>query len=229
MKKVSFLMATFCVALCMGLFSCNNPYEPNDPSNSGIGNDNTNTPEEPKPTTGTENGHSWVDLGLSVKWATCNISAWKPEGYGNYYAWGETSTKSEYTEDNYTYKESPNSALPLIRDAAFANWGGTWRMPTKYEIYELTNSCTWKWTTLNGVNGYEVKSKTNNNSIFLPAAGSYIYDNIINLGEKGKYRSSELNSNSYEYSPCIDFSEMGFKSNYGYLRYLGNSVRAVCP
>ena len=112
MKKVSFLMATFCVALCMGLFSCNNPYEPNDPSNSGIGNDNTNTPEEPKPTTGTENGHSWVDLGLSVKWATCNIGAWKPEGYGNYYAWGETSSKSEYTEDNYNDKESPNSEIP---------------------------------------------------------------------------------------------------------------------
>lgn len=228
MKKVSFLMATFCVALCMGLFSCNNPYEPNDPSNSGIGNDNTNTPEEPKPTTGTENGHSWVDLGLSVKWATCNIGAWKPEGYGNYYAWGETSTKSEYTEDNYTYKESPNSALPLIRDAAFANWGGTWRMPTYYELCELATLCTWKWTNLNGVNGYEVKSKSNNNSIFLPAAGYYGSLGLSKLGEEAIYRSSELDSD-YEYSPCIYFSEMGIKYKVGSKRYLGNSVRAVCP
>ena len=101
-------------------------------------------------------------------------------------------------------------------------------MPTYYELCELATLCTWKWTTLNGVNGYEVKSKSNNNSIFLPAAGSYIYDNIINLGEKGKYKSSELNSNDYEFSFCIYFSEMGIQYN-SYLRFIGNSVRAVCP
>ena len=227
MKNVKMLTMIYFVITCMFFISCdNNNNKPDDP---WYDDDNTNTTEKPKPTTGTENGYSWVDLGLSVKWATCNIGAWKPEGYGNYYAWGETSTKSEYTKDNYTYKESPSSALPLIRDAAFANWGGTWRMPTSYEIYELTRDCTWKWTTLNGVNGYEVKSKTNNNSIFLPAAGNYSGDTLFKLGEGGRYRSSKLNSNNYEYSPCIDFSEMGFNSDYGYLRHLGCSIRAVCP
>ena len=226
MKNVKMLTMIYFVITCMVFISCdNNNNKPDDP---WYDDDNTNTTEKPKPPTGTENGYSWVDLGLSVKWATCNIGAWKPEGYGNYYAWGETSTKSEYTEDNYTYK-SQNPTLSLIRDAAFANWGGTWRMPTYYELYELATLCSWNWTTLNGVNGYEVKSKTNNNSIFLPAAGSYIHNDIINVGEKGKYRSSELNSNGSEFSPCIYFSEMEIKYNSGYLRYIGNSIRAVCP
>ena len=113
--------------------------------------------------TGVENGHNWVDLGLSVKWATCNVGATTPEGYGNYYAWGETKPKSTYDWSTYKYcngdrysmtKYCTNSeygivdnktTLELSDDAAHVNWGGSWRMPTKAEQDEL-NNCTWTWT-----------------------------------------------------------------------------------
>ena len=121
---------------------------------------------------GTLNGYEYVDLGLSVMWATCNIGADSPEDYGNYYAWGETETKDTYTSSNsVTYGVSMSDfSGSAYSDAATANWGSTWRMPTSSEIDELISDCTWTWTTLNDVNGYEVTG-TNGNSIFLPAAG----------------------------------------------------------
>ncbi|MBO7325250.1 MAG: InlB B-repeat-containing protein, partial [Bacteroidales bacterium] len=139
----------------------------------------------------TENGHEWVDLGLpsGLKWATCNVGATKPEGYGHYFAWGETSPKDNY--DWSTYKYCNGSAITLTKynnesvlgtvdrkstlefsdDAARVNWGGKWRMPTKAELQELGKYCDWTWTIQNGVKGYKVISKTNGNSIFLPATG----------------------------------------------------------
>ena len=117
------------------------------------------------------NGHEYVDLGLSVKWATCNVGANKPEDYGDYFAWGETETKSSYRENNsITYGKNYSDIGGRSRyDAARANWGGTWRLPTKAELEELENKCTWKWTTQNGVNGYKVTGP-NSKSLFLPAA-----------------------------------------------------------
>jgi hypothetical protein len=132
--------------------------------------------------------HEYVDLGLSVKWATCNVGATKPEEYGDYFAWGETTPKDAYDWSTYKWcnggpstqtKYCTNSSygtvdnkttLDLSDDAACANWGGSWRMPTRAEQDELRNNCTWTWTTQNGVNGYKVTG-TNGNSIFLPAAG----------------------------------------------------------
>ena len=120
------------------------------------------------PATGAINGHDYVDLGLSVKWATCNIGADKPEDYGDYFAWGEAETKSVYNKDNSaTYGKTSYTFL----DAASAQWGSSWRMPTKDEFQELIDNCTWQWTTVGGHNGYMVTSKKNGNSIFLPAAG----------------------------------------------------------
>ena len=77
-----------------------------------------------------------VDLGLSVKWACCNIGANSPEDYGNYYAWGEITTKEVYSSETYTYTSSP-TRLSLSVDAANVNWGGKWRMPTYDEVSEL--------------------------------------------------------------------------------------------
>lgn len=125
-----------------------------------------------------------VDLGLSVKWACCNVGATTPEGYGDYFAWGETSPKSSYTDENYKHwvdydgdgvwehgEFALNSDISGTQyDAATANWGGNWRMPTIKEIYELCDNCTSRGTTLNGVDGREVTGP-NGNSIFLPAAG----------------------------------------------------------
>ncbi|MCD7721741.1 MAG: serine/threonine protein kinase, partial [Prevotellaceae bacterium] len=108
------------------------------------------TAQQGKPTTGTINGHGYVDLGLSVKWATCNVGASSPEGYGNYYAWGETTTKSSYDDDNCkTWEVSMGSiAGNSSYDAARSNWGGTWRLPTANEIDELINKCQRTWTTM---------------------------------------------------------------------------------
>ena len=123
------------------------------------------------------NGHEYVDLGLSVKWATCNVGASQPHEYGDYYAWGETTTKNNYTEDNSkTYGKNIGdiSGNPNY-DAAAANWGSRWRMPTYTEMKELDDKCTWTWTTENEVNGFKVTGP-NGNSIFLPAAGSMGYN-----------------------------------------------------
>lgn len=121
------------------------------------------------PTTGESNGHKWVDLGLSVKWATCNVGANAPEDYGGYYAWGETSTKSSYTWNNYlaaeggkmtSWNDCGTSKDPLANyvyptetsisttqhDVAHTNWGGEWRMPTFAEQTELRKNCYWQWT-----------------------------------------------------------------------------------
>ena len=134
--------------------------------------------------------HEYVDLGLSVKWATCNVGASKPEDNGNLYAWGETEVKEQYTMRTSKWgspfslkKYNINSeqgtvdnktTLDLEDDVAHVTWGGNWRMPTREEMDELHDNCTWEWTTINGVNGYRVTSKKQgytNRSIFLPASG----------------------------------------------------------
>ena len=144
-------------------------------------------------------GHEYVDLGLSVKWATCNVGANKPEDCGNYYAWGEISTKSTYTESNSkTYGKTMSDISGNVQyDAARANWGGNWRMPTKLEMQELIDNCTWIWTTQNGVNGYKVTSKINGSSIFLPAAGYRLGATLKAAGNYGYYWSSTPFSNNY--------------------------------
>ena len=150
------------------------------------------------------NGHEYVDLGLpsGLLWATCNVGATTPEEYGDYFAWGETSTKNTYYYDNcptygLTYSQlqsqgyiDSNGNLTPEHDAATANWGGDWHMPTYAELNELSTQCTWTWTTQNGVKGYKVTSKTNDNYIFLPVAG-YRKESSLNLaGNYGYYRSS---------------------------------------
>ena len=147
--------------------------------------------EEARSTTGTINGHQWVDLDLSVKWATCNVGASSPSDYGNYYAWGETRTKSEYMEDNSsTYGINIGDISGDSRyDAARANWGGTWRLPTQAEMQELIDKCSWTWTSQDGHNGYRVTG-SNGKSIFLPAAGFRVAPFLNLAGDYGGYWSS---------------------------------------
>ena len=149
--------------------------------------------------TGTINGNTYVDLGLSVKWATCNVGANSPEDYGDYYAWGETSTKSRYDEYNCeTYGKSIGDIGGTSRDVAHVKWGGSWRMPTWTEFEELLNkgNCTWGWTTLNGKKGYKVTSRKNGNSIFLPAAGHSCGSSSYSEGLIGDYWSSTPDESS---------------------------------
>lgn len=177
-------------------------------------------------TTGnTINGHEYVDLGLSVKWAACNVGASSPEDYGNYYAWGETATKAEYTESNSkTYGKNMGdiSGNPQY-DAARANWGGTWRLPTKAEFNELYK-CKWKWTTQGGRNGYRITG-LNGNSIFLPAAGWRSGSSLYDADTNGRYWNSTSMSDS-RVANNFSFGS-SFLSTGGYFRLDGFPVRPV--
>ena len=191
-----------------------------------------------------ENGHEYVDLGLSVKWATMNVGASSPEGYGDYFAWGETEPKDVYEMSTYKWcngsattltKYNTSSSygtvdnkttLELSDDAARANWGGSWRMPTDAEMTELREQCTWSWTTQNGVNGYKVTSKSNGNSIFLPAAGYRDDRSLDDAGSYGHYWSSSLNTSPY-YAWHVYFHS-GVVSRDNCWRYYGFPVRPVC-
>ncbi len=192
-----------------------------------------NTPDE----------HEYVDLGLPSRtlWATCNVGASKPEEYGDYFAWGETTTKSTYDWSTYfdtddggsTFKKYNNKGglteLQPEDDAATANWGGGWKMPSSDQIKELCNSSytTSEWTQLNGVYGRKVTSKSNGNSIFLPAAG-YRWDGELNLvGSYGYYWSSSLRPDyvSGAYTLYFHSGLWGWGNNGN--RSSGRSVRAV--
>ncbi len=176
---------------------------------------------------GEENGHEWVDLGLSVKWATCNVEANSPSDYGNYYAWGETTTKSEYTKENSkTYGKSIGdiSGDPSY-DAARANWGGNWCLPTKVMMEELIEKCVWKWRKIDGVYGYLVTGP-NGNSIFLPAAGRYFLGNYSRFGEDGFYYNSTPNESDTSRAYYLRFYN-GDKYVESILRNVGLSIRPI--
>ena len=173
------------------------------------------------------NGHEYVDLGLSVKWATCNVGASRPHHYGNYYAWGETSTKREYASYNsrhFGHMMRDLSYHPNC-DVAHTNWGGSWRLPSRMEMEELKNKCTWKWITQNGVNGYKVMGP-NGNSIFLPAAGGCEGSSPYDVGECGYYWSSWPGTNFTDYGFYLGFRSDVRKLNLS-PRYVGFRVRPV--
>ena len=174
-------------------------------------------------------GHEWVDLGLpsGLKWATCNVGASNPEDYGDYYAWGELSTKDEYTESNCsTYEKSIGiiSGNPHY-DVARAKWGGNWRMPTRTEFEELIRNCTWEWTTKGGHNGYKVTGP-NGNSIFLPAAGYRGGADTYNAESYGFYWSATSLESGTQYARDLLFHS-GYRATYWNYRRKGLSVRPV--
>ena len=138
----------------------------------------------------------WViDLGLSVNWASYNLGASSPEEYGGYYAWGETKEKEYYSLATYTMysKENGYKSIPDISgnpeyDAARANWGGDWRMPTRYEAQELIDKCKIKRIIYKDIEGF-LFTGPNGNSIFLPGAGFHNGD-YGGVGNNGTYRTS---------------------------------------
>lgn len=175
------------------------------------------------------NGHEYVDLGLpsGLKWATCNVGANSPEEYGDYYAWGETVTKDEYTEENcYTCGEEVNDISGNSQyDVARKKWGGKWRMPTLDEMEELIEKCAFEWLAQNGVNGYKVTGP-NGNGIFLPAAGYRDGSSFNDAGSDGYYWSSTPSEYSDLNACYLNF----YSDNHSmdkYYRYCGHSVRPV--
>ncbi len=200
---------------------------------------------EPKNTT---NGHEWVDLGLpsGTLWATCNVGAETPEGYGDYFAWGETQSKNTYNASTYHYCMGKDSTYTKYccnsmygndgftdtlayllpeDDAATAIWGSDWQTPSKEQWDELLDNTTNKWTAQNGVNGLLFTGK-NGQVLFLPAAGGREYGELIYTGSDGLYLSRSL---------CNEFSNCAWGMNFfseGYamhccFRWASHSVRPV--
>lgn len=193
--------------------------------------------------------NDWVDLGLPSRtlWATMNVGASKPEDYGDYFAWGETDPNDYYdwstykwckgsydtltkycTESGYGYEGFVDykTVLDFDDDAAYVNWGPSWRMPSKEQQDELRAECTWTWTTRNGVKG-ELATGPNGNTIFLPAAGYRWNESLYSTGLGGDYWSRTL----YTYDSYRVFI-LGFNSGYvnywnDFLRSYGFTVRAV--
>ncbi len=197
--------------------------------------------------------HEYVDLGLpsGTLWATCNVGASKPEEYGDFFAWGETTPKSTYncstykwcngsettmtkycTQSEYGYNGFTDNLTELQPedDAATANWGSGWKMPSLDQIEELINGSytTSEWTTLNGVYGRKVTSKSNGNSIFLPAAGGRWYDELYGAGSSGYFWSSSLNPDRDYNAYSLNFNSGNWDWDYSHRDY-GLSVRAVRP
>lgn len=198
-----------------------------------------------------------VDLGLSsgTLWAPMNIGAAKPEEYGDYFAWGETTAKDTYgwstykwmsegeTINKYTFADGKTEAcwydqdgnfigdgrttLDPEDDAATAAWGSDWRMPTNAEWEELNDECSWTWEAVNGVEGYTVTSKTNGNSLFLPAAGCRVGSDLHNSGPYGRYWCSELSFRSCYATDGLFESDLRIAADGGSQRCYGHSVRAV--
>jgi hypothetical protein len=172
------------------------------------------------------NGHEYVDLGLSVKWATCNVGASRPSEFGDYYVWGETSAET-LKSDVDAEEQLINSIHPESGyDTARENWGGAWRLPTKEEFQELRDNCYWTWTTQGGQKGARVTSKKNGRSIFLPAEGyrdsfgRHVEDPL------SYYWTSTLSEESSEYACSLGFTNREIIMGFFY-RHDGFNVRPV--
>ena len=190
----------------------------------------------------------YVDLGLSVKWAKCNIGAETETDYGDFFMWGSVTPNTpdecvwehapfnggntSYNADAFNKVKDtacPNGILAKEYDAAAQIMGGDWRMPTDTEIQELLDNTTNEWTQVNGVNGYKFTSNKEgyqNNSIFIPAAGSCYDGSVYDVGDGGYVWSSSLNASN----PSIAWY-LGFDSGDCYVSYGnrcgGQSVRGV--
>ena len=171
--------------------------------------------------------YDFVDLGLRVKWAKCNLGAKSPEEYGNFYAWGETKPKDKYSKDNSrTYGKSMSyiGGNPEY-DAATAELGQGVRMPTKEEIEELIDECSLEWTTQNGVCGQFVTGP-NGNCIFLPAAGFWLGNSLFGVGKFGGYWSSTPSVDHDDYACYLYFLDDSFEWSESH-GPSGHSVRPV--
>ncbi len=216
----------------MLLSACGGDDEPSGGENGSSGGSSS----------GKTDGHEYVDLGLTsgTLWATCNVGAGSPYEAGDYFAWGETSPKQDYSLNSYKWYNSATgkytkycdnssygvidnkSELELADDAAYVNWGKNWRMPSKAQFDELRAECTWQW---NG-SGYLVTSKKNNKTLILPAAGCRNGSSLYDSGSNGYYWSRSVYP-GYPSDACrLYFNSGNVDADY-YHRYYGRGVRAV--
>ena len=249
MKTLKQIFSTTLV-LCMCVVFCACPsdknYEDLDPP--------LTENEETLTISGNIDGHDYVDLGLSVKWATMNLDAHNPQDDGGYYAWGETSTKSSYTDKNYKFYDASKSGIYFKKlgndisgtqyDAARVKWGGSWRMPSDKEWEEIWTKCTHEWVVYRGVEGF-ISTGPNGNSIFIPATGFFVDSELERVGPYSKspwgsyWSSTYYNGSYYGSETLINFEAYAFRfANWekddkisfypeGMSRYYGLSIRPV--
>ena len=177
-----------------------------------------------------------IDLGLpsGTKWACCNVGASKPEDYGNYYAWGETEEKSNYTWSTYKYYDETSDTYHDIGsdiagtqyDVAHVKWGGSWVMPSLTQNKELLENCTSEWTTQNGVDGCKFTGP-NGGVIFLPAAGEHWNVESLHLGSVGYYWSSTLNESRPSHAYYMGLYSWDVAWGGDYYRIGGRCIRPV--
>lgn len=193
-----------------------------------------------------EDSTKYVDMGLSVRWGTCNVGAASPEEYGYYFAWGEVETKDYYNLNNYKWAASvtgmilkycTNSFLGNVDnktllepedDAAHVICEDMWRMPTEDEFNELIDNCSITWTSSKGVYGVEFISMINGNSIFIPAAGYYYNYEEKDASYFGYYWTSSLDIDDSTRGKQFAFNEDGHIIS-GSTRYFGQTIRPVLP
>ena len=184
--------------------------------------------KEEKTTIGKINGHEYADLGLSVVWATTNVGAYLSTYIGDHYAWGETEKKDMYRRDNsQTYEKSVEDISGTEYDVARFLWGSPWRMPTREEMDELLNNCTWTWTKEGRKNGYKVTGK-NGKSIFLPTTGWNEDGKTYYSKDFGRYWTSTPDNGGTQGAGTLYFSKDKQGTGwYNYFRYYGQAVRPV--
>lgn len=245
MKKIIISILAL-ITLCGVVTSCTK--DKNEPNST-----NKQENEEGQNGNNQYNGYDYVDLGLpsGIKWANMNVGATTPEGYGDYFAWGETKPKQVYNPSSYKWSNGSDNTLTKYcihsefgyngftdgkttldpkDDAAYVNWGRKWRMPTKAEQDELQTECTWTWTTNyndTGVKGYVVKSKKNSNLIFLPASKYHIMNELAFV-DSGWYWSSSLYEGSSSHAYILYIGSDSIRSGIVSRDCLGLPVRAVC-
>ena len=188
--------------------------------------------------------HEYVDLGLpsGTLWATMNIGANAPEEFGDYFAWGETEPKDDYSWTTYKWCEGTSesmtkyccvdfsgtvdgkSELDPEDDAAYVNWGEDWRMPTYEQVMELLNNCTWTMTTVNGVSGRLVTGP-NGNTMFMPIPGFRIHEELKDPSWAYYWTREIYQYNSDSAYNLIFHSQAVFRGTSN--RFVGNPVRAV--
>lgn len=244
MSKQKYLWNMLTIAivamLSLGFLSCGGDDDEN--ITPPITHDDDKIPEIVLSNSGKVNGHDCVDLGLSVKWATCNIDANAPEDYGSYFAWGELNKKDSYTLDNYSlyqngsYANYGNDISKTSHDAAYVKWGNKWRMPTYQECMELKERCTCSRVTYKDIYGI-LLTGPNGNKIFLPAASVFVdYQRpTFNFGTNSVYIWGSTLwpwGNHYDITKCETAVAIGGDgkpslSSYNILRHQGCSIRPV--
>ena len=236
MKKLSCILVVFLMALCANAQQMSILHEENE----NLENNNPSYGETPRQMAHSgdvalcpnENHPHFIDLGLpsGTLWACCNVGgSTKPDGYGGFYAWGETSAKSQYNWNTYKHCDGSKETCHDIGvsicdtqyDVAKAKWGSTWRMPSYNEFMELIFNCTYEYVSVNGVNGGMFTSKNNGRSVFLSTAGE--------LNVAGFYWVGTKKQGSDPYAYFVNFNTEKVECYYGWSGFIctGYNVRPV--